>query len=103
MLKKAGHLVTVALSPAIALEIIESGARPDLLLTDVIMPKMNGHQLSERVKEHIPTIEVVFMSGYSGEIITRQGTLPRNIRLVEKPFNASVLSAAIAAALSAHE
>lgn len=74
---------------------LRSGPDPD-----VIMPNMNGRQLAEEVTARMPELEVLFMSGYSGEIIARQGVLPRDIHLIDKPFGAQALAEAIDAALS---
>lgn len=63
-----------------------------LLLTDVIMPNMNGRELAGRFHEKYPEAKVIFMSGYTDETISKQGVLdPRNI-LIQKPFSPGILA-----------
>jgi CheY-like chemotaxis protein len=57
-----------------------------LLLTDVIMPGMNGRELAQRVLEIRPNVKVLYMSGYTENVIGRNGTLDAGIRLLQKPF-----------------
>ncbi|HEU4488554.1 MAG TPA: response regulator [Actinomycetota bacterium] len=64
---------------------------PELLLTDVIMPGLSGRELAERVHKIAPQAKVVFMSGYTDEIIARHGVLEAGYVLLHKPFVASEL------------
>jgi YesN/AraC family two-component response regulator len=59
----------------------------DLLLTDVVMPEMNGRELSEYVQRVYPQIKILFMSGYTANVIAHQGVLDENICLISKPFS----------------
>jgi two-component system, cell cycle sensor histidine kinase and response regulator CckA len=69
-----------------ALELMNSGqASIDLTLTDVVMKGMNGPEMVLRLLDSHPTMRVVYMSGYTGELMTNQG-LNTGIRLLEKPF-----------------
>lgn len=63
----------------------------DLLLTDVVMPEMNGGVLYERVSEMHPDLPVLFMSGYSDEIISHRGVLDTGINFIAKPFTEAEL------------
>jgi CheY-like chemotaxis protein len=56
-----------------------------LLLTDVIMPKMNGRDLAEAVRKQNPSVKVLFMSGYTADIIRNKGMLGADVLLLSKP------------------
>jgi signal transduction histidine kinase/CheY-like chemotaxis protein len=63
----------------------------DLLLTDVIMPQIGGKELSEAVKSFYPGIKILFMSGYTDEMITHRGILERGVNFIAKPFLPEIL------------
>jgi PAS domain S-box-containing protein len=63
----------------------------DLLLTDVIMPDLNGRELYERVAEKQPDIRVLYMSGYPSTVITHHGVLDEGVQFIQKPFQAQDL------------
>jgi two-component system, cell cycle sensor histidine kinase and response regulator CckA len=69
----------------------DPGSVPELLLTDVIMPGLSGRELAERVHKIAPQAKVVFMSGYTDEIIARHGVLEAGYVLLQKPFVAAEL------------
>jgi PAS domain S-box-containing protein len=71
-----------------ALECVKRGCRPDLLLTDVIMPDINGKIVYSRIKEQIPSLKVLYMSGYTDDIIAQQDTLDAGVHFIQKPFGA---------------
>ena len=58
----------------------------DLLLTDVVMPGMNGKEVSDRIRQIMPDIRVVFMSGYPAEAISHHGVLDSSVQFLQKPF-----------------
>ncbi|MGM0656791.1 MAG: response regulator, partial [Thermodesulfobacteriota bacterium] len=58
-----------------------------LLITDVIMPGMNGRELAEKIQSMRPGIKCMYMSGYTFDVIKHRGMLARNERLVQKPFS----------------
>jgi len=64
----------------------------DLLLTDVIMPQMNGRELTERIHKISPGIRVLFMSGYTDNAIANHGVLEPGMNFIGKPFTAADLS-----------
>jgi len=73
-----------------------------LLLTDVVMPHLNGYQLAQKMNELRPTTRVVFMSGYNEEAVTRHG-IPRDAVILQKPFSATELANRLRAALDIEE
>ena len=86
-LEEFGYRVLQADTPAMALNISRSYSGViDLLVTDVIMPGMNGRQLAETLVASRPTLKVVFMSGYTDDKIARAGVLQPDVRLLQKPF-----------------
>ncbi len=71
----------------------------DLLLTDVVLPGMNGRQLAEALKVRQPGIRVLFMSGYSRDAIVHEGRLDPGVELMQKPLTQEVLEEKIRAIL----
>jgi PAS domain S-box-containing protein len=91
-LQEHGYNVVEADDGKSALEWVESHPDPiDLLLTDVVMRRMSGPQLVERLNASHPNLKVVFMSGYTGEMIAEREVLKRGITLLEKPFSRTAL------------
>ncbi len=86
-----------------ALELCERGLVPDLLLTDVDMPRMRGPELAEVMRDRLPRVEVIFMSGYTDELREPDGTLRRDVTFLAKPFRMSELLSTIASRLTASE
>jgi two-component system cell cycle sensor histidine kinase/response regulator CckA len=64
----------------------------DIVLTDVVMPKMNGFELAERMKLRSPDTKVLFMSGYADNAIKRQGRLEPGMQFIQKPFTPAALA-----------
>jgi len=99
MLEEHGYKVLEAEDGVSALKVIGSDdASIDLILTDVVMKGMNGPELVLRLIDSHPKIKVVYMSGYTGELVMHQG-LDGSIRLLEKPFTRADLLKTIDAAL----
>ena len=73
----------------------------DLLVTDVIMPGLNGRELAAKVAELHPKIAVLYVSGYSDDILTQQGILDDGLKLLKKPFQLDVLTKLIRELLDA--
>src|SRR5882762_5928827 len=87
-LEKQGYNVVDAADGAMALEIaVAHEGVIHLLLTDVIMPGMNGRELAQRMMEIRPNVKVLYMSGYTENVIAHNGTLDAGVSLLQKPFN----------------
>ena len=67
----------------------------DLLLVDVVMPRLNGPELVRVVSSHYPEIKIIFMSGYSNDVLDRYGIVASRIRYMQKPFTPAVLVQAV--------
>ena len=100
LLRQLGYEVLVAKDCPDAIAIARSHrAKIDLLLTDVIMPVMPGPDLAQRVAEIHPETRVLFMSGYTGEMITNRGILSEGSALLQKPFTLDDLAGKMRAVL----
>jgi two-component system, cell cycle sensor histidine kinase and response regulator CckA len=98
----AGYKVIVATNGLDALRVAEAhGARIDILLSDVVMPQMNGPQLAEQLLLLRPSIRVLLMSGFAQPILDSGGHLGDGIALIEKPFSGPALLAEVGQILSA--
>jgi len=93
MLEGLGHIVLAATLPEEALRLAEKHTgKIDLMLTDVIMPKMTGQDLAAQLKKTRPNTKFIFMSGYTAEIIARDNVLSTGIPFIQKPFSIDELS-----------
>ncbi|MBI1321487.1 MAG: response regulator [Candidatus Hydrogenedens sp.] len=104
MLERLGYTVLPASSADEALVLATSyDGRIDLLLTDVIMPEMNGRDVWIKVAEKRPGIRCLFMSGYTAEVIAHQGVLEEGVHFLQKPFTLKGLAAKVREALGDSE
>ncbi len=100
VLEEHGYTVVEASDGESALESVQSHPGPiDLLLTDVVMRRVSGPELVERLGASHPTLKVVYMSGYTGELIAEREVLKRGVTLLEKPFTRAALLNTIHTAL----
>jgi len=100
VLKAYGYRVIQAESPGEALSICErERGRIHLVLTDVVMPVLSGHELAVRLEKMRPGIKVLFMSGYTGEFVMRHGVLEQDVAFIQKPFSPQALAAKVRAVL----
>ncbi|MFO7883599.1 MAG: ATP-binding protein [Desulfobacteraceae bacterium] len=87
MLEKKGYSVLSAATPSEAMEKATNYyGSIDLLMSDVVMPEMNGRDLAAKVKELHPGIRLLFMSGYTADVIAHQGVLDAGVAFIQKPF-----------------
>jgi len=91
MLEELGYSVIQAATPQQAIALCREGEDFDLILTDVVMPGMNGRQMVECIRELRPEVRVLFMSGYTSDMV-RGGMLGEGMNLVEKPLDIGQLS-----------
>lgn len=70
-----------------ALKIVESGRKIDLMVSDVGLPGMDGRQLADHVRRHLPELPILFATGYAEAARTRAGFLGDNMDLISKPFD----------------
>jgi two-component system cell cycle sensor histidine kinase/response regulator CckA len=96
MLKMQGYTVLAASTPGEALRLAEEhSSEIHLLMTDVVMPEMNGQDLAKNLLSLYPQIKQLFMSGYTSDIITRHGILNEGVHFIQKPFALKSLTARI--------
>jgi len=87
-LTRLGYLVITAKSPKQALVMAKNHNGPlDLLLTDVVMPEMNGKELMGELQNIRPDIKCIYMSGYTAEIIAHKGVIEEGVNFIQKPFS----------------
>jgi CheY-like chemotaxis protein len=71
----------------------------DLLLTDVVMPGMNGRELYEELRRSYPSLKVLYMSGYPADVIGKHGVLDKGVHMLRKPFSTQELAEKVREAL----
>ncbi len=91
-LSALNYNVREAANAEAALGILADSGRVDLLLTDVVMPGMNGRKLVEAAQQHRPGLKVLYMTGYSRNAIVHQGRLDAGVSLMQKPFSQTALA-----------
>jgi len=93
LLKEIGYTVLAGKTPLEALSLLETSDMPvDLILTDVVMPGMKGTELRDRAKLTRPGIKVLFMSGYTTNVIVHHGILEEGVHFIQKPFSLESLA-----------
>ena len=102
-LRDLGYTVVHAASGAEALDVLSRHGGAALLLTDVVMPGMNGRELSERAHSLYPDLKVVFTTDNAADAIGSEGRLASGILVLLKPFTTAQLAAFIRAAIDNEE
>ena len=98
-LRDLGYTVVHAAGGAEALDVLSRHGGATLLLTDVVMPGMNGRELSERARSLYPNLKVVFTTGYAADAIVSEGRLNAGILMLSKPFTTTQLAASVRSAI----
>ena len=94
-LRGLNYKVLEAADGEAALALVHQSGPIDLLLTDVVMPGMNGRSLGEAAQQRRPGLKILYMTGYSRNAIVHQGRLDPGVALIQKPFSESTLSARV--------
>jgi len=93
ILERHGYTVLKAQAPGEALSLVERYTGPiHLVLTDVVMPEMDGRLLMEKVRAFRPAVKALFMSGYTADVIADHGVLEEGVYFLEKPFSVIALT-----------
>ncbi|HPG30249.1 MAG TPA: response regulator, partial [bacterium] len=93
LLQKLGYTLLSANNPVEAIKIAKNFKRNiHLLITDIVMPEMNGRVLAKELNSIYPDIKTIFMSGYTDDIIKPEDLENQKIRFIQKPFNLNDLS-----------
>ena len=100
VLRGAGYTVVTADGAASAMEIVRNGVRPDLVLTDVVMPHMNGVALAEHLRVMLPGVHIAYMSGHVDHAVLRAASISPKMFL-KKPFTPDTLLRAVRSILDA--
>jgi nitrogen-specific signal transduction histidine kinase/CheY-like chemotaxis protein len=102
MLEKRGYKVLGASTPGQAMQLArEHVGTINLLITDVVMPEMNGRDLAKNFLSIYPQAGRLFMSGYTADVIAHQGVLDEGVFFIQKPFSAATLAATVRGVLDA--
>ncbi len=102
MLQDLGYTVEVAANGTEALALCASGLTVDLVVTDVIMPGMSGPTLVTALRTELPGVPVIYISGYTEEMISARGGLDSDTRMISKPFSIQRLARVVHEALAEH-
>ncbi|MBI5533869.1 MAG: PAS domain S-box protein [Deltaproteobacteria bacterium] len=96
MLQRQGYTVLPASTPSEAIRLAaERNGEIHLLLSDVVMPEMNGRDLAQQLLARYPSIKRLFMSGYTADVIAHHGVLDDGVFFIEKPFSEHALAAKV--------
>jgi CheY-like chemotaxis protein len=102
MLERQGYNVVPAATPSEAIRLAnEHVDRIDLLMTDVVMPDMNGRELARKLLSFSPQLKCLFMSGYTANVIAHHGVLDQGVHFIQKPFSQKDLAAKVREVLDA--
>jgi two-component system, cell cycle sensor histidine kinase and response regulator CckA len=102
VLHKRGYKVIEASNGEEALRVFEGrGSEIQLVLTDMVMPHMGGRQLGERLRELSPGVKIIYMSGYTDDVLVRTGALGPGMSFLQKPLRPEVLTAKVRETLDA--
>ncbi len=99
MLERLNYSVVATAAPNEAIRLIKEEQRISLLVTDVVMPEINGRDLANRIQSLSPGVRVLFMSGYTSNVIAHHGVLDQDVNFLQKPFSLRELAVGVRKAL----
>ncbi|MCK5229986.1 MAG: response regulator, partial [Desulfobulbaceae bacterium] len=100
MLERQGYTVLATSTPGEAIRLTKANSgKIHLLLTDVVMPEMNGRDLAKKLLPFSQDLKCLFMSGYTANVIAHHGVLDKGVQFIEKPFTKQCLAAKVREAL----
>jgi two-component system sensor histidine kinase EvgS len=103
VLKNLNYNVLCVSSPKVALEFVcDYSGKIDLLVTDIVLPGMNGRELSNELIKQYADLKVLYMSGYTANVIIHRGVLDENINYIAKPFSMDDFAARVKEILDIH-
>lgn len=102
-LRDKGYRVIEAANGKAALALIQEGTRPDIVLTDVSMPEMTGPAMADKIREILPHVPIVFMSGYAAETFRKDLSENRSMHFLSKPFTLRDLAMTVREILGSKE
>ncbi|MEO8540025.1 MAG: response regulator [bacterium] len=100
-LSREGYTVITAASGMEALRALADGLHPDLMITDIVMPGMDGRQLSEKATALQPGLRVLYTSGYTDDALLQRGIRQADVSFLAKPYSLEALSSCVREALLA--
>ncbi len=101
MLEQLGYTVLAETSPRAALDLAQArNGRIDLLITDMVMPEMNGRELARQISGLYPDVRLLFMSGYPADVLARQGEEIGPASFIQKPFSMQDIAGKVHQALN---
>jgi CheY-like chemotaxis protein len=96
ILENLGYTVIAAQNPVKTIQLAgEHRGDIHLLITDVVMPEMNGRELAERLSAICPDLKCLYMSGYTADVIAHRGILEEGVNFIRKPFGSNDLAAKV--------
>jgi signal transduction histidine kinase/CheY-like chemotaxis protein len=101
LLARLGYAVSTACDAGEALRLCAEGAKPDLVITDLVMPGMDGLALAEQVRQHCPRAGLLLLSGHAHDVLAAHGVTGKGLPFLAKPFSAGALAAAVRDAIAA--
>lgn len=95
LLESSGYGVETRMHASEAIRYVEHKGRPDILISDMVMPEMTGTELAQKLRAHHPELAVLLMSGYTDDVVLSSMLESENTSFIQKPFSAEGMNQAI--------